>query len=248
MLTEDLVDFHCHLDLFPNHGALIEACEARRIKALTVTNAPAAWRGNQDLARGCQHVRVALGLHPQLAAERRGELGIFERYLSETRYVGEVGLDGSPGFAPSLRDQQDVFRRILDLCAEDGRKILTVHSRDAAGMVLDEIETRLPPGRGAIVLHWFNGTLEEARRALSLGTYFSVNARMLDSERGRKLVSMLPAERILTESDGPFIQRNGRPTSPLDTGVVIRRLGGCWGLPDVEVLGVVRRTLRTLVS
>ena len=161
-------------------------------------------------------MRAALGLHPQLVAERAAELPLWERFLSETRYVGEVGLDAGPRFYKSMDAQKHVFRGILERCAEAGNKILTVHSVRSPPAVLDMLEQYLPQERGTVVLHWFTGSKSEARRAEMLGCYFSVNAEMTRSDRGRSLVSDLPIDRILTETDGPFTQVDGRPSEPAD--------------------------------
>ena len=91
------VDFHCHLDLYRDHDALITECDREAIATLTVTTTPKAWPRNREMAAASAYVRVALGLHPQLVAEREGELPLFERHLHETRYIGEVGLDTSDG-------------------------------------------------------------------------------------------------------------------------------------------------------
>jgi TatD DNase family protein len=78
------VDFHCHLDLYPDHAAAIAQAEAAGVYTLTVTTTPKAWPRNRELTEGTRYVRAALGLHPQLVAERAGELPLWERYLSET--------------------------------------------------------------------------------------------------------------------------------------------------------------------
>ena len=111
---------------------------------------------------------------------------------------------------------------MLERCAEAGDKIVTVHSVRTVVTVLDMVETHLPRGRGQVVLHWFTGSRSEAKRATELGCFFSVNATMMDSERGRALVASMPLDRVLTETDGPFTQLAGallsqpwsRPLSP----------------------------------
>ena len=65
-----LVDFHCHLDLYPDHAAIVEECESRGVFTLAVTTTPRAWPRNNELASATRHVRAALGLHPQLVGER----------------------------------------------------------------------------------------------------------------------------------------------------------------------------------
>lgn len=130
------VDLHCHLDLYKDHAALIEECDQAAVATLAVTTTPKAWARNRDMAAASRHVRVALGLHPQLVAEREAEITLFEHLLSETRYVGEVGLDAGPQFYRSFEAQERVFERVLRACAEHGDKILTIHSVRTVSKVL----------------------------------------------------------------------------------------------------------------
>lgn len=242
------VDFHCHLDLYPDHEAAIARAEAARIYTLTVTTTPKAWARNQELTRHTRYVRAALGLHPQLVAERAAELPLWERFLSETRYVGEVGLDAGPRFYKSMDAQKHVFRGILERCAEAGNKILTVHSVRSASAVLDMIEQHLPQDRGTVVLHWFTGSKSEARRAAMLGCYFSVNAEMTRTDRGRSLVRDLPIDRILTETDGPFTQVDGRPSEPADVKATAAAIADLRQVPVSAVTAAVDSNLSSLLG
>lgn len=236
-----LIDMHCHLDLYPDHPALIEECDRHQVATLAVTTTPKAWRRNIELASRSSHVRVALGLHPQVVAERKSEIALWEALLPEATYVGEVGLDAGPRFYRSFDDQKAVFERVLSACAEAGGKILTIHSVRAVGQVLGHLESRLPPDRGRAVMHWFTGSKSEARRAVEHGCYFSINAQMLAQARHRETVASLPLDRLLTETDGPFTQADGRPSRPSDVAQM---------LPDLARLrGVTTETLqRTLVE
>ncbi len=242
------VDLHCHLDLYPDHAAAVAKAEAARIYTLTVTTTPRAWARNHELTRHTRYVRAALGLHPQLAAERADELSLWERQLPETRYVGEVGLDAGPRFYKSLEAQKYVFQRVLARCAEAGGKILTVHSVRSAPAVLDMIEAHLPIERGTVVLHWFTGSKSDARRAAALGCYFSINAEMTRTDRGRDLIASLPRNRIVTETDGPFTKIKDRATEPSDVPVAADALAAILGLSPDEMAKVVVSNLRSLVS
>lgn len=241
------VDFHCHLDLFPDHEAAIARAEAAGIYTLTVTTTPKAWPRNQALTRDRRFVRAALGLHPQLVGEREGELALWERYLPETRYVGEVGLDAGPRFYKSFEAQKRIFRTVLERCAEAGGKVLTVHSVRSAKVVLDLIEAHLPPDRGKVVLHWFSGSRSEARRATGLGCYFSVNQEMMTSDRARALVAELPIGRLLTETDAPFTQIDGRSAEPGDTPRVVNALADLHRLTALEMENTITTNLRSLL-
>jgi len=242
------IDFHCHLDLYPNHVALIGDCDRLGIATLTVTTTPKAWPRNRELASRSKHVRVALGLHPQLVGERAGEIREFEQYLPASRYVGEVGLDAGPQYYGSFNKQKDVFRRVLELCGSQGGKILTVHSVRAVGHVLDMVEAHLPPDRGRIVLHWFTGTRAQAARAVKLGCYFSINGRMLEKPAHRALVKEFPLERLLTETDGPFVKVGVRSIVPSDVRDTVANLALVRELPGEEMARTLIGNLRELLS
>ena len=248
MTATGLVDFHCHLDLYPDHEAAVLECERAGVFTLAVTTTPKAWPRNNELAGMTDQVRAALGLHPQLVAERASELSIWEEYLPRTRYVGEVGLDAGPQFYQSLDLQKQVFERVLRVCARAGGKILTVHSVRAATSVLDMVERYLPPPRGRVVLHWFTGTKAEARRAVDLGCYFSVNNEMMRNERHRAVVASLPLERLLTETDGPFTQFAGRSMRPPDVVATVEALARARASATTATAAAIRKNLKQLVS
>lgn len=247
-MRPEFVDFHCHLDLYPDLKDAIAKCDAFRTATLAVTTTPKAFPRNRQLAMKSEFVRVGLGLHPQLVEERASELDLFERLLSETRYVGEVGLDAGPRHYRSFELQKRTFRTILNLCAEAGGKVLSVHSVRSAKHVLDLIEECLPADRGTVVLHWFTGSAAEARRGVQLGCYFSVNERMLASPNGRRVLMAVPDDRVLTETDGPFVERSGQPLGPGEVLPVLGEIANMWGVDSETVRKRVVRSLGRLLT
>jgi TatD DNase family protein len=246
-MTTGFVDFHCHLDLFKDMDSAIRDADAAGIYTLSVTTTPKAWPRNYELTRQTRRVRAALGLHPQLVADRAAEMSLLEEYFPQAHYIGEVGLDAGPRYYRSLDLQREVFTRILEKCAESEGKVLSVHSVRCAKIVLDLIESYLPSERGTVVLHWFTGSKSEAQRAVDLGCYFSINATMMKNERGRDLVLSLPQERLLTETDAPFTQVDDRPAAPIDVKATVNSLANVLSLtPDTlaqNVLANLRRML-----
>jgi TatD DNase family protein len=103
-----VIDFHAHLDLYPDPLATTRECIERDLFVLSVTTTPSAWSGTAALAKDAPRIRTAIGLHPQIAQERQHELPLFEELLPRTRYVGEVGLDGAPELKSSWGTQQRV--------------------------------------------------------------------------------------------------------------------------------------------
>jgi TatD DNase family protein len=245
-MHQPLVDFHCHLDLYREHESVYESCRGAQIELLAVTTTPRAWNKNLELAAGAPNIRVALGLHPQLVAEGADELALFQKYLSQAKYVGEVGLDASPRFHSAFAKQKNVLEGVLRSCSEQGGKILSLHSVRCGNEVLKMLQAFLPPDRGTAVLHWFTGSSSEAKRAAQLGCYFSVNSEMLKSEAGRKLIGALPRERILTETDGPFTTIEDHPSFPQDVASTLKALAGLMGTGIAEVRSLVALNLERL--
>lgn len=241
-----LIDMHCHLDLYPDPQAKISAIKSSGAYVLSVTTTPVAWRKTSALAMGNARIKTALGLHPQLAAERLGELAIFDQLLPLTRYVGEVGLDGSNECKASWGEQMQVFDHVLASCMREGGKILTLHSRGAATAVLDALERHT--GFGVAVLHWFSGSPKELARAIEMGCWFSVGSGMLKSRKGSGLARRMPPDRVLTETDGPFAQLDGKALEPAQCQGAINELARYWSLDAQAARKKVVESFRTLIS
>jgi len=239
-----VIDFHCHLDLYPNPNEVAQTCEEKGLYVLSVTTTPSAWRGTVALERG--RIQTALGLHPQLAHERSAELDLFDQLLADTRYVGEIGLDGASEFERSRSEQAKVFDHILAACTSVGGRVLSIHSRRAARPVLERLAAH--PRAGTPILHWFSGTKSELDEADRLGCWFSVGPPMVRGTKSRELVSRLPRERVLTESDGPFARIEGRPIYPWDADLAVRALADLWTCDEVEVRGLLEENLRALTT
>ena len=182
-----------------------------------------------------------------MVADRAGEIEIFERLLPTTRYVGEVGLDAGPRHYQSFELQKKVFSAILRLCAKAGDKILSVHSVRSSKQVLDLVEECLPEGRGKVVLHWFTGSPKDARRGVRLGCFYSVNEQMLASPNGRRVLKEIPEDRLLTETDGPFVKRDGEPIGPGDVRGAVELLAELTGRSPAAVRRQVTVNLQSLM-
>jgi TatD DNase family protein len=241
-----MIDFHCHLDLYPEPEKVIRECAARKMYVLSVTTTPRAWDGTSALAAGHERIRTAIGLHPQLVGDRKRELTQLLRLIPATRYVGEVGLDGSPEFMPFWQDQVEVFEKLLESCASVGGRILSVHSRRAENEVLSRVESCR--GAGTIVLHWFSGKTRDLQRAIDIGCWFSVGPAMLRGKTGQKLAALMPRNRVLTESDGPFASHQGRPAMPWDVEEAVRGLASIWRLSIASAENQLLSNLRGLVT
>lgn len=241
-----MIDLHCHLDLYSDPVQVVATCQERGVYVLSVTTTPSAWEGTSSLALGVDRIRTALGLHPQLAHERHGELQMFDRFLPFTRYVGEVGLDGALEFKSHWDAQLAVFDHILRACSNAGGRVLSIHSRRASAAVLDRLKAH--HNAGVPVLHWFSGSRGDLKCAIDLGCWFSVGPAMLRSQKGRSLAALMPRNRVLTESDGPFARDKGMPLMPWHVDRAVHILGELWSVSPVQAQQTIRRNLRELTT
>jgi TatD DNase family protein len=230
------IDAHCHLDLYPDPEATLREAESAGVAIIAVTNTPSVFPHMITSAAGHLRVYPALGLHPELATERAGELLQFREFATQTRFIGEVGLDGATRDPKARAKQREVFAEVLKTCRLLGDKVLTVHSRRAEAEVLKMIGPSLP---GTVIFHWFSGLESIAGEALKLGAYFSVNPAMLRSRTGQSLVGILPRHRVLTETDGPFLKMGQRPAVPEDVLTCHDSLAAIWEVTPEEARDTV---------
>lgn len=241
-----MIDFHCHLDLYPDPDAAAAAAQQQQVAVLSVTTTPSAFSRTATLAAGRPLIRTALGLHPELAQQRGHELALFDRLVPTTHFVGEIGLDGSPRFAQTRASQAEAFTHILRSCAVAGGRILSIHSRSAVRPVLDAL--RANPDAGVPVLHWFTGTVRQAASAIEQGCWFSIGTPMLTTAKGRELVAMLPRDRVLTETDGPFATHEDRTVVPSDVSDTIMLLAASWDIEVSQAEGQMSANMQALLA
>jgi TatD DNase family protein len=177
------------------------------IGILAVTTTPKAYEKEIAVLRSYANIRVALGLHPQLVFQRYDELSLVEKYIGGTEYIGEIGLDFNNQFYASREKQIAVFDNIIRWCSEKGGKVISIHSVRSDKAVLDILEKYRCAQQNNCILHWFSGSLTQLQRAVEMGCFFSVNSAMIKSANGRGLIYSLPHEKIVVETDAPFINK-----------------------------------------
>jgi hypothetical protein len=100
----------------------------------------------------------------------------------------------------------------------------------------------------ATIERWYYAarSVTEARQAAAIGCYFSVNSAMLDRESGRKLVQSLPGDRLLTETDSPFTETDGRKSVPWDTPGTIAQLAEVRSMSLTEMKQLLTRNAQRI--
>jgi TatD DNase family protein len=227
-----MIDMHCHLDLYPDFQQVIKRCEEQKIYVLSVTTTPKAWHGTKAISKDCERIKTSLGLHPQLAHERHKEIYLFDELISDAKYVGEIGLDGSKEYKQHQNIQVRVFKHILNTTQKAGGRIMSIHSRAATDSVLDCLHQY--QDAGIPILHWFTGTQSQLRKAIEMDCWFSVGPAMLATKKGKLIAQNIPRERILTETDGPFATLGKKRLMPWDIEQAIGQLSDLWDISIKE--------------
>jgi|SRR5579885_395795 TatD DNase family protein len=220
-----LVDTHCHLAderLRADAAALIARADAAGVRVLVSVGAIGSIQTDRDtvaIAERHQNVYAVVGVHPHNAADcdQRRLDGI--RGLARSKKVvaiGETGMDLH--YQHSTRDaQEQSLRRHLRLARELSLPVV-IHCRKAEPIVAQIVrEEGLPPAGGAI--HCFTGSTPEAMRFVELGFYISFSGIVTFKNAGtlRDTACLIPEDRLLVETDAPYLAPEpyrGRPNEP----------------------------------
>ncbi|MEI8120444.1 MAG: Qat anti-phage system TatD family nuclease QatD [bacterium] len=241
-----MIDFHCHLDLYPDALKLLPEVVARNRFTLVVTTSPRAWLATSRIFSGYDNIKVALGMHPEIVEKKANERALLMSSISSAKFLGEVGLDGSVQHTDTMPLQQSILSEVLTECERVGGRILSIHSKNAATHVLNLLERHCH--RSVPVLHWFSGTIQETRRAVAMGCWFSVGPAMLRGATGRAILQELPIDKVLPETDGPFAKNRSVPLMPWDAMTIVDTVASTWQMPKVSVCRQLEQNLLALLA
>ncbi len=224
-----MIDLHTHLDLYPNALDILARVNKENRFTLAVTTSPRAWVATSQVFKGHENIKVALGLHPEVADQKFNELDLLLSSIHKANFIGEVGIDGSARYSKTFEKQGLIFDNTIRECEKVGGRIISIHSRGAASKILSII--RKYPSCGTPILHWFCGSITELKEAVEMKCFFSVNPLMLKSKKGKDLVSRIPSKLVLPESDGPFATLNNKPIMPWEAMDICTDLSKIWNMP-----------------
>jgi TatD DNase family protein len=239
-----IVDMHCHIDLYKNPYDVIAGCNEHDIYVLSVTTTPKAWDITNKISSANSKIKTALGFHPQLANQRYNEIELFDEILPKAKYIGEIGLDGSTEYKKSFDKQISIFQHVLKKIKLNGGRIMSIHSRNAVEIVLGELKNT----EGIPILHWFSGNKGALNEAIKQDCWFSIGLPMLLSQRGREIVTLLPKDRVLTETDGPFTTYKDSILLPWNVDFIFPKLSDLWHIPVLEIEQMIFSNFKRLLA
>lgn len=240
-----LVDSHCHLD-FPDFADDLDAIVARARTAgvgrmVTISTRARKLPDLLAIAERFEDVFCSVGTHPHHAHE---ELDIGASDLvamtahPKVAAIGEAGLDYFYDTSPRSAQEQG-FRAHIAAARETGLP-LVIHSREADDDMARILEEETGKGAFPAVLHCFTGGAELARRAIDLGLHISFTGILTfkNSQNLRDIAASLPADRILVETDAPYLapgKFRGKRNEPAYVTETARVLAETRGVPPDEI-------------
>lgn len=239
-----MIDTHCHIDLYENPISILNECQKDGQIVIAVTNLPSHFNLGYNHVLPYKRIRLALGLHPLYAEQHKKELPLFEKYFSKTSYIGEVGLDFSREGYATKEIQIQTFKYVLSKVSGH-KKLLSIHSRRAEREVLSFLKEYSIENA---IFHWYSGPISLIDRIVESGYYFSINPEMIISESGKKIIDKIPLNRILTESDGPFIQVEKREIKPKDVIRVVQYLSEARKININDIQVEINSNFRNLID
>jgi TatD DNase family protein len=238
-----LVDTHCHLYHQKLQADIDEVCERAYQAGVRTILLPAITLDSIPLMRKLEHHGLRFGkmagIHPcDVSKQTQSEQGLLEAacIADDIIAIGETGLDYYWS-KDLISEQQESFRHHLRIASELSKPIV-IHNRDSTADVLQLVEESQ---NGSIegVWHCFNGTYQEAMRAIDLGLYLGIGGVVTYKNAGvAETLEKLPKDRILLETDSPFlapVPHRGKRNEPSFTRVVAERVAEVWQTSVEEV-------------
>ncbi|GGP03845.1 TatD family hydrolase [Cloacibacterium rupense] len=243
-MTNFLFDTHAHLDLSTNFYEEVNSIEKLKIYTIAVTNLPPLYIRFKSRIES-KYIKPALGFHPELIEKYQKYIPQMWNLLDEAKYIGEVGLDYKVAIN-SKAIQLSFFESLIHKCNDLGGKVLTIHSRNSVDDVLSIIGSKF---NSKFILHWYSGNLKNIDIAVANGAYFSINNAMFNSNNGLKIINQIPTDRLLLESDYPFvINKDKTPFRVTDINETVSNLAKLKDKDYDDMLGLLNINLRKILS
>ncbi|HEX3859823.1 MAG TPA: TatD family hydrolase [Pseudolabrys sp.] len=236
-----LVDSHCHLD-FPDFAAELDAVVARARAAdvgrmVTISTRVKKLAEVLAIAEKFPDVFCSVGTHPHHSAEEPEVDAKMLAALAQNPKIvaiGEAGLDYHYDNSPH-EAQETSFRQHIAAARETGLP-LVIHSRDCDADMGRILEEETGKGRFKAVLHCFTGGRDLAFKAIALGHYISFTGILTfrRSDELRAIAADLPADRVLVETDAPYLAPlpyRGKRNEPAYVGETAKVLAQARGVP-----------------
>ena len=251
----NLVDVHCHLNhelLKPQLDAVLKRAEKAGVKSIILSGVNP--EGNIDvleLAKKHPLIKASLGIYPIEAIglgsdetglpEHDGKINLEEQFkfiegnISDVVAIGEVGMDFHWASKDTYDEQAANFRRIIQFAIKVNKPIV-IHSRKAEEETLKLLEEN---NAKKVIMHCFSGNKELTDKAIELNYYFTVPCSVTKNKTFRKLAKRIPLNKLLTETDAPYLSPREEPNEPAFIKDSIKKIAEIKDLDEQETANLI---------
>ncbi|WP_300386632.1 TatD family hydrolase [Clostridium sp.] len=195
------IDGHTHLDFFEDKiDIAIE--EINKNKILTLANSMdiESYKLNKEFAKRSKYIIPSFGIHPWKAKDFKDNLEDLKRYIKESKLIGEIGLDFFwEEDKSTYKKQREIFNYILNESINHN-KFISIHTKGAEEEIYNILKNK---EYNKVIIHWYSGDLNTLKKLIDLRCYFTISVDIGYSELSEKILSMIPLDRLLLETDGP---------------------------------------------
>jgi TatD DNase family protein len=240
-----MIDTHCHL-IDPQFNKDLDTVleRAKKVGVTKIINAGYDVKTSRDaviMGKKFNWLKPAIGIHPNEAAQELiKETDKIEKILEfgKVYAIGETGLDYYRDFSPR-EAQKDLFRRHIDIARRNNLPLL-IHTRRS---VQDTIEILKQEDYHHGVFHCYSGSYEQAKIIIDMGLYLGFGGVLTFSRRTQEIFQKLPKDKILLETDAPFLAPEGHRGHRNEPAYIIETLNRA-----AKLLGVTPEDLEKTVD
>ncbi len=236
-----LIDTHFHLDCYPNYKELYDNINCAEQYTLCMTHSPGIYNSCCRILGESKYIKFAMGFHPKCKDLTVRDFNQFISMSYRTDYFGEIGLDFSSSKKYLDKEKQLLYFDEIVKIASERNRLMSIHLKRSENYAIDIIEKYRPQ---KAIIHWFNGSKNQLESLINLNCYFSINTNML--EKSVNLLELIPTDRILVESDGPFTKVDGTKYCPELLRASYNRISSALNISDFE--SIVYHNFKSLLS
>ena len=242
-----LIDIHAHLDFDRFSNDLDPVIN--KFNGIIIQNSVnlESMKKTLEISKKYKNVKAALGVYPLHCMEiSEKELDEQIEFIKKNKdkiiALGEIGLDFKESQEREIQIRN--LKKFISL-SEEIKKPMIIHSRKAESEVLEVLKNT----KSNVILHYFCGNAELIKKALEYGFYFSVPTNISTNKHLKRLVKLIPLDRLFTETDCPYLSPvQGQRNEPINVKFTIKKISEIKNISENEVEEQIYRNYLKIFS
>lgn len=242
------IDGHTHLDFFEDKIDLaIKDINENKILTLANSMDIESYKLNKEFEKRSKYIISSFGIHPWKAKDFKGNLEDLNKYIKESKLIGEIGLDFFWEEDKSTYEKQrKIFNYILDESIKEN-KFISIHTKGAEEEIYNILKNK---EYNKVLIHWYSGDLDILKKLIDLGCYFTISVDIGYSKLSEIILSMIPLNRLLLETDGPTALEwiNGEYGYPKYIIDVYKKVATLKKIPLEELESIIEKNMASIIN